>query len=59
MFGLFKKKSEKDILISNYNNIKKKAFEQSKINRRESDRLEAEAHKILIQIDNIEKKENK
>ena len=57
MFGVFKKKTKKDILIANYNKIKKKAFVQSKINRRESDRLEAEAYDILIQIDKIEKEE--
>jgi len=58
MFGLFKKKSEKDKLILIYNKIKKKAFDQSKINRKESDRLEVEAHEILKKIDLIEKEEN-
>ena len=59
MFGIFKKKSEKEKLIISYNNFKKKAFEQSKINRKESDRLEFEAHEILKKIDAIENSENK
>lgn len=53
MFGIFKKKSKKDKLLSQYNIIKKKAYKMSKINRKESDRLEYEANKILIEIDNL------
>ena len=45
-------------LILIYNKIKKKAFDQSKINRKESDRLEVEAHEILKKIDLIDKEEN-
>ena len=59
MFGLFKKKSEKEKLMAQYKDIKKKAFEQSKVNRRESDKLEYEAQEILNKIDAIEKAENK
>ena len=59
MFGLFKKKSEKDKLMAQYKDLKKKAFEQSKVNRRESDKLEYEAQEILNKIDAIEKAENK
>ena len=53
MLGIFKKKSKKDKLLSQYNTIKKKAYKMSKINRKESDRLEYEANKILIEIDNL------
>tara|TARA_B100001939_G_C16937359_1_gene616679 strand:+ start:222 stop:389 length:168 start_codon:yes stop_codon:yes gene_type:complete len=47
MFGIFKKKSEKEKLLVKYQQLKEKAFKMSKINRKESDRLEAEAQKIL------------
>ena len=59
MFGLFKKKTEKEKLMSKYKNLKKMAYEQSKINRRESDRLEYQAQEILNKIDEIEKSEFK
>tara|TARA_B100000123_G_scaffold158819_1_gene117450 strand:- start:197 stop:379 length:183 start_codon:yes stop_codon:yes gene_type:complete len=59
MFGLFKKKSEKEKLMAQYKVLKKKAFDQSKVNRRESDKLEYEAQEILNKIDAIEKAENK
>ena len=59
MFGLFKKKSEKEKLMAQYKDLKKKAFNQSKVNRRESDKLEYEAQEILNKIDAIEKAENK
>ena len=59
MFGLFKKKTEKQKLMSKYKNLKKMAYEQSKINRRESDRLEYQAQEILNKIDEIEKSESK
>ena len=59
MFGLFKKKSEKEKLMAQYKDLKKKAFDQSKVNRRESDKFEYEAQEILNKIDAIEKAENK
>ena len=59
MFGLFKKKTEKEKLMAQYKDLKKKAFDQSKVNRRESDKLEYEAQEILNKIDAIEKAENK
>ena len=43
MFGLFKKKTKKEVLLKKYNELKKRAYETSRINRRESDRLEYEA----------------
>ena len=59
MFGLFKKKSEKEKLMAQYKDLKKKAYEQSKVKRRESDKREYEAQEILNKIDAIEKAENK
>jgi|TARA_R100001443_G_scaffold65029_1_gene74385 hypothetical protein len=53
MFGLFKKKSEKDKLIELYNKKKEQAFKVSRSNRKESDRLEKEANDILIELDKL------
>tara|TARA_B100000242_G_scaffold289856_2_gene260338 strand:+ start:209 stop:376 length:168 start_codon:yes stop_codon:yes gene_type:complete len=55
MFGIFKKKSEKEKLQIKYQQLKEKAFNMSKINRKESDKLEVEAQKIL---DILEKTNN-
>ena len=44
MFGLFKKKSEREKLLADY--------------RSESDRLEKEAHDISLKIDLIDKEKN-
>ena len=53
MFGLFKKKSKKEKLQELYNKKKEQAFKLSRINRKESDKLEKEANDILIEIENI------
>ena len=53
MFGLFKRKSEKEKLEEMYLVIKEKAFRMSRTNRKEGDRLEAEANKILDKIDKL------
>jgi len=55
MFGLFKKKSEKEKLTESYKKKKEKAYILSKTNRRESDKLEKEASDILEILDNIDK----
>ena len=55
MFGLFKRKSEKEKLLDLYNKKKEQAFYLSKTNRKESDKLEKEANDILIKVDEIEK----
>ena len=57
MFGFFKKKSEKDKLLEQYNKKKKQAFVLSKSNRKESDKLEKEAYDILQKIDSLTKKD--
>jgi|TARA_B100000530_G_scaffold335836_1_gene288930 hypothetical protein len=56
MFGLFKRKTEKEKLTDLYRKKKELAFKASKINRKESDRLEKEANDILIQIDKLKEK---
>tara|TARA_B100001115_G_C15754692_1_gene369307 strand:- start:49 stop:240 length:192 start_codon:yes stop_codon:yes gene_type:complete len=53
MFNFFRKKTEKEKLIKLYNQKKKKAFELSRINRTESDKLEKEAFDILNKIDSL------
>lgn len=53
MFGLFKKKSEKEKLNDKYAKLLKEAFDLSKFNRRESDNKYAEAEKTLRQIENL------
>ena len=55
MFGLFKKKSEKEKLTELYKNIKEQAYVLSKTNRKESDKLEKEANDILEKLDDIDK----
>ena len=58
MFGLFKKKSEREKLLADYKKLKEQAFMLSKTNRSESDRLEKEAHDISLKIDLIDKEKN-
>jgi len=54
MFGLFKKKSEKEKLNEQYMKLLGEAKAMSTINRSESDRLVAEAEKVLDQIKALE-----
>jgi len=51
MFGLFKKKSEIEILQNEYAKLMKEAFELSKINRTDSDKKHAEAEEVMKKID--------
>ena len=53
MFGLFKRKSEKQKLTELFNKKKEQAFRLSRTNRKEGDRLEKEANDILNKIDKI------
>lgn len=57
MFGLFKKKTEIEILQKKYAKLMEEAFELSKINRSDSDKKHAEAEDIMKRIDLL--KENK
>ena len=58
MFGLFKKKTEREKLLEMYKNKKEEAFNLSKINRTESDKLEQEAYEISKKIDLLEKEKD-
>ena len=54
MFGLFKRKSEKEKLTELYNKKKEQAFRLSRTNRKEGDRLEKEK---LIELYNKKKEQ--
>ena len=58
MFGLFKKKTEREKLLETYKKKKGEAFNLSKINRTESDKLEQEAYEISKKIDLLDKEQN-
>nr|WP_290700689.1 Lacal_2735 family protein [Lacinutrix sp.] len=51
MFGIFKKKSKLDKLQEQYKGLLEEAFKLSKSSRSESDKKQAEAQKILEQIE--------
>jgi hypothetical protein len=53
MFGLFKKKSQKEILLEKYRQLKEEAFILSKSDRSLSDAKTAEAEAILQQLESI------
>lgn len=53
MFGLFKKKSEKEKLQEKYKSLLEEAFILSKTNRSASDAKTAEAAEILSKIEQI------
>ena len=55
MFGLFKKKTEKEKLEDQYEMLLKEAHRLSTINRTESDAKAAEADAILKKIEALEK----
>ena len=57
MFGIFKRKTEKEKLLVRYKKIKDEAYRLSKIDRRKSDEKEKEANDILDAINKIEKTE--
>ncbi|MFL2573975.1 MAG: Lacal_2735 family protein [Flavobacteriales bacterium] len=58
MFGLFKKKTEREKLLEIYKKKKEEAFNLSKINRTKSDKLEQEAYEISKKIDLLDKEQN-
>lgn len=53
MFGLFKKKSEKEILDAKHKKLLEEAFKLSTINRKASDSKYAEAEVVLKQIESL------
>lgn len=50
MFGLFKKKSEMELLQEKYKKLQEEAYKLSTVNRTASDKKQAEAEEILNQI---------
>ena len=54
MFGLFKKKSEKEQLEAQYDALIKESYELSHSNRAESDKVQAQAQEVLKQIEALE-----
>jgi len=56
MFGLFKKKSELDLLRDQYKKLQKESFELSKTNRSESDKKLAEAEEVYKKIEVLKNK---
>jgi hypothetical protein len=55
MFGLFKKKTEKEKLEEQYNKLIKKSHELSTVNRAESDKVAAEADAVLKKLEAMDK----
>ncbi|WP_194774762.1 Lacal_2735 family protein [Pararhodonellum marinum] len=53
MFGLFKKKSEKEKLQQTYKEVMEKAYKLSHTNRTASDKLMAEAEEIAQRIEKM------
>ena len=54
MFGFFKKKSKKEILLGEYKKLLEEAFTLSRTNRSASDAKTAEAATLLESIENME-----
>jgi hypothetical protein len=51
MFGIFKKKTEKEKLYEKYNKLTQEAFDFSTSNRKLSDQKTAEAEEIMKRIE--------
>ena len=58
MFGLFKKKTEREKLLHQYKKLKEEAFILSKTNRAESDSLEQEAYEISKKLDLLDQQKS-
>jgi len=54
MFGLFKKKSKKEVLNQQYKKLMEESYKLSHSDRKASDLKRAEAEDILKQIDALE-----
>ena len=51
MFGIFKKKTEKEKLQETYNKLLKEAYEASHFSRTDADKIMAEAEEVAKKID--------
>ena len=59
MFGIFKKKSEKDTLLKKYTALTEEAYKLSHSNRSLSDQKTKEANDVLDKIKALESTEDK
>ena len=53
MFGLFKKKTEKEKLQEQYEKLSKEAYELSSTNRKLSDQKTFEANQVMDQLEKL------
>lgn len=53
MFGLFKRKSEKEKLQERYHKLLEEAYKLSKVDRMRSDEKAAEADRVLRQLEKL------
>lgn len=51
MFGLFKKKSQREKLLEKYNKLTEEAYQLSHTNRKASDLKAAEAQEVLKELE--------
>jgi len=56
MFGLFKKKSKRELLLKQYKKLMKESHGLSTTDRSKSDQKFAEAEELMNQLDLLEKK---
>ena len=56
MFGLFKKKSEREVLLEQYQKLLKESHSLSTTNRMASDKKRAEAEEVMDQVDKMDGK---
>tara|TARA_B000000475_G_C15786210_1_gene361560 strand:- start:36 stop:218 length:183 start_codon:yes stop_codon:yes gene_type:complete len=59
MFGIFKKKTQKEKLLALYNKKKNEAYALSTVDRRKSDAKEKEASDILEALDKLDESNDK
>jgi hypothetical protein len=55
MFGLFKKKTEKETLEAEYQKLTKESFDLSKTNRKASDQKAYEAEEVMKKLEALSK----
>jgi len=55
MFGLFKKKTEREVLLERYKKLMEESHSLSTTDRRKSDQKFAEAEELMNQVDTLEK----
>ncbi len=53
MFGLFKKKSEKEKLQEQYEKLLKEAYQLSTVDRKQSDQKTFEAEQVMQQLEKL------